>query len=182
MADSGLLATRTKRVNYGGVPIQAGPPDAPEAPPGLLSGPVQRDPGYEYGALLPFRKPIEGGPAEWSPLYSDFIAGLVDAFSAPGRALYGRASFGDALKSAILMQTLGGSAGMLGTHGIEPEHVNPLMRFGAKHLGHHAPPELVKTGLETPEHIQHLLSTHEPTAVGGESVPGLLARYWAPGA
>lgn len=48
-----------------------------------------RDPNYTYGTVLPFRKPIAGGPAEWDLGYSALTKGIADAFTAPGRALSG---------------------------------------------------------------------------------------------
>lgn len=55
---------------------------------GLLDAPVERDPNYEYGSILPFRKGKDG--VEWGLLYSDAVKGAVDAFTAPGRALKGQ--------------------------------------------------------------------------------------------
>ena len=56
----------------------------------MLSSPVPRDPAYEYGNILPFRKPVSGGPAEWHPLYSNTLASLFDAVTAPVRAWQGQ--------------------------------------------------------------------------------------------
>jgi hypothetical protein len=50
---------------------------------------VERDPAYTYGEILPFRKPLAGGSAEWSPEYSGLVKAVADLFTGPGRAIRG---------------------------------------------------------------------------------------------
>lgn len=51
--------------------------------------PVPRDPAYQYGSILPFRKNIGTGAIDWGLMYSDLAKSLVDAFTAPRRAYAG---------------------------------------------------------------------------------------------
>lgn len=55
---------------------------------GLLDAPIERDPKYEYGNILPYR--IGPNGVEWGLTYSNAVKGLLDAFSLPGRALQGQ--------------------------------------------------------------------------------------------
>lgn len=60
---------------------------------GSLLEQLGRDPAYEYGDILPFRKPIGShgiGAAEWGLGYSNTVKGLTDMFMMPGRAAMGQ--------------------------------------------------------------------------------------------
>lgn len=91
--------------------------------PGILdilsnAQPVPREPGYVYGGLLPFRKPVGGGPAEWSPTYSDAVAGLLDMVTSPMRSWRGQQMDPrDAMNVGL---------GLLGTNAA----VSPLVKSG----------------------------------------------------
>lgn len=54
----------------------------------MLDKPFPRDPNYEYGTFLPFRKPKAGGPAELA--VPGVVANAIDAFTAPRRAAMGK--------------------------------------------------------------------------------------------
>ena len=108
---------------------------------------VPRDPNYEYGNILPYRKPKKGGDAEWDINYSNLAKSLIDAFTAPGRAYSGQPmSDEDAMN--VAMNLIGGGAvkrlspgelGMTGYHGtphkFPPTKNNPLGEFDPAKIG-----------------------------------------------
>lgn len=94
---------------------------------------VPRDPAYEYGSLLPFRKPKAGGPAEWNPAYSDAIASLWNTFTAPGRAIQGNADIGDALETGLSMMGVGGTIGPVVSKAGGPGTLSADVWHGSKH-------------------------------------------------
>ncbi len=58
----------------------------------------EREPGYDYGSILPFRKSqsvMDGRKTEWGIGYSDLVKSVVDAFQAPKKAYTGELDVGD---------------------------------------------------------------------------------------
>jgi len=107
---------------------------------GLLDRPVPRDPSYEYGSILPFRKPKSGGPAEWGLTYSDTVKSLLDAFSAPGRAYNGQEMRpDDAMNFALANMGAAMSAGRApsGSVGMNVFHGSPhkFNKFDSAKIG-----------------------------------------------
>jgi len=114
-----------------------------------INTPAERDPGFNYGSVLPFRKPKEGGPAEFGMKHSDLLASLLQALSAPGRAYQGEnVDSRDAMN--VGLSVLGTNAavgprlgpGELGAnvfhgspHRFEPTPGNPLGEFNAGKIG-----------------------------------------------
>lgn len=81
-----------------------------EQPQTGILGSVERDPNYEYGNILPFRKPVAGGPAQWGLGYSNALKSLYDAFTAPGRALQGEQMTPEDAMNFALASGVGGMA------------------------------------------------------------------------
>jgi hypothetical protein len=108
---------------------------------------VPRDPNYDYGNILPYRKPKKGGDAEWDINYSNLAKSLMDAFTAPGRAYQGQ-PMSDEEAMNVAMNLIGGGAakrlspgelGMTGYHGtphtFPPTKNNPLGEFDLSKIG-----------------------------------------------
>lgn len=90
---------------------------------------TSRSSGYEYGNILPFRKPIEGGPAEWNLGYSGLIKSISDAMQAPGQALAGQEQSPEAGINFALNMTGGG-----GTFGRVPQGAVGMAAKGMKRI------------------------------------------------
>lgn len=93
-----------------------------------MLGSVGRDYGYEYGNILPFRKPVSGGEAEWGLGYSGLAKSIYDAFTAPGMAYQGE-ELGpeDAMNFAMNMAGGGFATGKVpkGSLGMNVYHGSP---------------------------------------------------------
>ena len=124
--------------------------------------PVERDPKYDYGSVLPYRIPkgatAENAPAgtklldiakkaEWSPEYSGVVKSLKDAFTAPGRAAAGHLDKPEEEASNAAMNLLGGGVAKTAVKGgaAAPGELAMNMYHGSRHP--HTPEEGLPLGV-----------------------------------
>lgn len=104
-----------------------------------------RDPAFEYGNILPFRKPLgaigaaqQGGSGvQWGLGYSNLAKSLYDAFNAPSNAAQGQPQTPEDAMNFALASGIGGMAvgrapqGALGMNSYRGSHKPPSPTYGA---------------------------------------------------